>query len=262
MANGPAYLIVGKGRWGTRIHATLVGEGRRVEFASGIRKKSDETIAAYGHRMAEVFSRSTTQIAWLCVPPGSHVPPLVRAAITAGNHVIVEKPWVYSREETTEMQAAASKANLRSGVHFEYCLLSDVESWRGKYETRTDLDFRGIFNVSAADHLRILAIQNLGSHLLAIHAYAVPHCGISTIHCDYESVDQRRVWLEGSKERIAEIDFLDSKEPIIQRFLSRFEQSIFGAPFPFDFDFAQRVKENVEALTGRMASRGPQRDRH
>ena len=36
--SGPAYLIVGRGRWGARMHAMLVAEGRRVEFAAGLRK--------------------------------------------------------------------------------------------------------------------------------------------------------------------------------------------------------------------------------
>ena len=88
-------------------------------------------------------------------------------------------------------------------------------------------------------------MQNLGSHLLAMREYAVPHSGLSKIRCGYELPDQRMVWLESGKQRVASIDFLGSKEPIVQRFVARFENSLDGKPFPFDFAFAQRVNENL-----------------
>ncbi len=244
-ANSPAYLIVGRGRWGARMHAMLTGEGRRAEFASGLRRQSNESSGAYESRLAETFSGSSARIAWLCVPPGAHVPTLIRAAFAAGLHVIVEKPWVYTRAETAELQDAATRAGSKGGVHFEYCLLSEVENWRRQYEQQDGLEFGGTFNVHAADHLGISAMQNLGSHLGAMREYAVPHSGQSKIHCGYELPDERMVWVDSGKKRVASIDFLGSKEPIVQRFLARFENSIDGKAFPFDFDFAQRVNENL-----------------
>src|ERR1700732_1670099 len=103
-ANGPAYLVVGRGRWGTRIHGMLASEGRRVEFASGLRRAISESSTAHESRLAQTFSDSAAQIVWLCVPPGVHVPMLIRAAFAAGLHVIVEKPWVYLREGSTFLQ--------------------------------------------------------------------------------------------------------------------------------------------------------------
>jgi hypothetical protein len=244
-AKGPAYLIVGGGRWGARMHAMLVGEGRRAEFASGLRREAKESSRAHESRLAQAFSDSSAQIVWLCVPPGAHVPTLIRAAFAAGLHVIVEKPWVYSREETARLQDAATKAGLKGGVHFEYCLLSEIENWRRQYEQQKDLEFGGIFNVRAADHLGISAMQNLGSHLMAMREYAIPHSRLSKIYCGYELPDERMVWLDSDKLRVAHIEFLGSKEPIVQRFLACFENSLDGKPFPFDFDFVQRVNENL-----------------
>jgi hypothetical protein len=248
MVKRPAYLIVGKGRWGTRMHAMLATEDVRADFASNTRMQSGESPTAYESRMAAIFSGSKAQVAWLCVPPGLHVPPLIRAAITAGLHPLVEKPWPYSREETSAMQQLAHAAKLQTAVHFEFCLLSEVEDWRREYQHRADLRFNGIFDVSAGDRLGMSAMQNLGSHLVAMHAYATPHCGISTIRCAYNTIDQRKVWLEAGTERVAEIDFLGSKQPIIQRFLEQFENSLDRSPFPFDFSFAHRVHENAQAL--------------
>jgi hypothetical protein len=242
---GPAYLIVGKGRWGSRMHGMLVGEGRRAEFASGLRRGTNESTGAHESRLAQTFSDSPAQIVWLCVPPGAHVPALIRAAFKAGLHVIVEKPWIYSRKETASLQHAAATAGLKVGVHFEYCLLSEVENWRQQFQQEQRLQFGGIFNVHAGDHLGISPMQNLGSHLVAMREYAVPHSRLSEIGCGYDLPDQRTVWLESDKQRVASIDFLGSKEPIVQRFVARFENSLDGKPFPFDFAFAQRVNEHL-----------------
>jgi hypothetical protein len=244
-ANGPAYLIVGSGRWGTRMHSMLASEGRRAEFASGLRRQTNETSSAHESRLAQTLSDSSAQIVWLCVPPGAHVPALIRASFAAGLHVIVEKPWVYSREETTLLQDAAARAGLKGGVHFEYCLLSEIENWRRQYEQQNGLEVGGTFNVHAADHLGISAMQNLGSHLMAMREYAVPRSRLSKIYCGYELPDERMVWLDSDKQRIATLEFLGSKEPIVQRFVARFENSLDGKPFPFDFAFAQRVNENL-----------------
>ena len=80
---------------------------------------------------------------------------------------------------------------------------------------------------------------------MAMREYAVPHSHLSKMLCGYELPDERMVWLDSDKQRVASIDFLGSKEPIVQRFLARFENSLGGKPFPFDFAFAQRVNENL-----------------
>ena len=94
-------------------------------------------------------------------------------------------------------------------------------------------------------------MQNLGSHLFSVHAYAVPGATIGEVHCGYDSANQRTVWLESGKQRIAEIDLLAHQEPIIQRYLARFENSLDGEGFPIDLGFAQRVKENMDAFARR-----------
>jgi hypothetical protein len=244
-ANGPAYLIVGKGRWGSRMRAMLAGEGRRAEFASSLRRATGESSAAHESRSTQTFSDSTAQIAWLCVPPGAHVLTLIRSAFAAGLHVIVEKPWIYSREESILLQDTASRAGLQGGVDFEYCMLSEIENWRRLYEQGKDMEFGGTFNVHAVDHLGISAMRNLGSHLMAMRLYAVPHSRLSKIYCGYELPDERTVWLNTGKQRVASVEFLGSKEPIVQRFVAGFENSLDGKPFPFDFEFAERVNEKL-----------------
>lgn len=254
MAKGPAYIIVGKGRWGTRMHALLVGESRRVEYAPSPRREAAESDADYEARMFRSFAGSSPQIAWLCVPPGPQVPLLVRSAMAAGLHVIVEKPWNYSREVTAALQRAAETKNLKIGVHFEYCFLSDVERWRSEYAHRSDLRFSGVFTTSTNDHMGVPAMQNLGSHLFSILEYAVPDATVWEIRYGYDSANQRKVWLESGKQRVDEIDLLGHKEPIIQRYLASFEKSLGGEHFPIDLGFAQRVNERLELFVSETKS--------
>ena len=180
---------------------------------------------------------SGAQAAWLCVTPGPHVAPMVKAGIEAGVHVVAEKPWMCSKDETESLARAARAHGIRLGVHFEYCLLDAVESWRERYQDMRGLRFGGRFTVSRADRLGVPAMENLGSHLAAIHRYAVPHAEITELVCAYDAANERRVWIEEES-----IDFLENREPLIQRFVRRFEDS---AEFPFGIEFAARVAEDL-----------------
>jgi hypothetical protein len=92
------------------------------------------------------------------------------------------------------------------------------------------------------------AIDNLGSHLLAIRAYGVPQSAVQEIRCGYEQPDERCVWLERRNTRVAFLDLLAHQEPIIQRFIARVEASLDGAEFPLNLEFALRVSNDAEAL--------------
>jgi len=226
----------------------LLGEGRRVEFAEGIRRQPEESADHYTLRLTELFSTTSAKIAWLCVPPGGHVAPLCTAALTAGLHLIVEKPWLCSPEETAELADLAQSKNLVTGVHFEYCMLSEVERWRREYQQSDVMEFSGIFTLHRGDHLGLPPMQNLGSHLLSIRKYAAPNAKVAAIQCDYQSADARSVWLDAPGRRVATINFLGSKEPIVQRYVHQFEACLNGSPFPFDFRFARCVSDEIAAL--------------
>jgi hypothetical protein len=55
MAKTPGYLIVGKGRWGARMHQMLAGDGRRAGFASRSRRMEGESDGDFEARMAAAF---------------------------------------------------------------------------------------------------------------------------------------------------------------------------------------------------------------
>lgn len=240
MPEQPGYAILGRGQWASRIQSILEGEQRQVTCIGNTRREPSESEESYTARLASALRGSGAQIAWLCVTPGPHVGWMMKAAIDAGVHAIVEKPWLISASETEELVRLAKRRGIVLGMHFEYCLLDEIEAWRERHQLGRGLRFGGSFAISRADRLGIPAVVNLGCHLLAIRRYAVPQSEIAELSCVYESDDERRVWVENDS-----VDFTDNRQPIIQRFIHRFEAAIDGAEFPFGIEFALRVAEDL-----------------
>jgi predicted dehydrogenase len=248
MADACAYVIVGRGRWAKRMQSLLEAENRQVAAIPKARRASGETDDAYRSRLTAAMRASNAQIAWLCVLPGPHVPIMIEAALEAKLHVIVEKPWQASQRITASLVASAKSQRRLIAVHFEYCLLEEVERWRRDFHPGKGLRFGGHFFLNRPNHMGIPAIDNLGSHLLAIRAYAVTQSALQEIRCGYEQPDERSVWLEKRNTRAAFINLLENKEPIIQRFVAKVEASLEGEDFPLDLEFALRVANDTAAL--------------
>jgi len=224
------------------MRAVLQSDGRRVACIEETRSEAAE--------LAEAFRASGGQAAWLCVTPSPHVAPMINAAIEAGMHVIAEKPWMCSAAETEALAAKASERGVRLGVHFEYCLLEQVEDWRERFHDVRGLRFGGRFTVSRGDRLGIPALENLGSHLAAIRRYAAPQSEITELICAYGATDERQVWIENQL-----LDFSENQQPIIQRFVRKFEDGT--NQFPFDVEFALRVAQDLAKYRGRQTAEFP-----
>ncbi len=243
----PEYAILGNGRWAGVMHGIL-SEQSKVTIVERTRRLEQESDSDYQARMSSALARTAAKTAWICVPPSPNTLLLAAAAVNNGMHVIAEKPWIWTASSTQPILEQARARGALVGVHYEYCLLDAVESWRARYRGGAGLQFRGRFMTSAPDRLRIPALENLGSHLFAIRDYAVPNAAISAIHCGYDQPDQRVVSLTDGDGSIAEIDFSANREPIIQRFITRFEGAMDGGPFPFTLDFALRVLSALKAF--------------
>lgn len=250
MAEAPSYAILGGGYWAGRMRKILEKEGRRVDLIPHPRRSPPETEAAYKSRLAASMAATDAQIAWLCVPPGPHVASMIEAALEAGVAVVVEKPWMCPRSTTEHLVALAQARRLRIGVHYQLCFLESVERWRREFRQGEGQRFGGHFVLGRPPHTGMSGIDNLGCHLLSIREYAVPKAEIGEIFCAYEGRGERNVWLESEGRRIATIDFLENREPIVQRFIHAFEAAP-GPAFRFDLAFALRVYEAVEAVKRR-----------
>lgn len=248
MPEAPGYAVLGRGRWAKRIQAILSAANRRVTAIPDSRPRAAETEAAFQSRLALKLASIGAQCAWLCDPPGPYIPLTIESALHASLHVIVEKPWLYSRETTAALKNQSVSAKKLVGIHYEYCLFEAVEKWKREFSSGKGLLFGGSFTVSRPDSSGISPLANLGSHLLAIRAYAVPESRILEVICGYEQPETRRVWVEKKDGSRATIEFLKNQEPIIQRFVHRFEAASELGSFPFDLSFAERVAEELATL--------------
>jgi predicted dehydrogenase len=251
MAEGPAYVILGRGRWAKRMQPIIAGESRSVVAIEETRQRPSESEPKYVSRLAQAMKESAAQIAWLCVSPGPHVTLMIQSAIAAGLHVVVEKPWYGSKEETERLQALAHARGRVIAVHYEYCVLEEVKKWRQEFYPGAGVRLGGRFFLSRSDQTGIPALDNLGCHLLAIREWTVPSSEVSEIRCGYELPDERVVWIERKGQGIASIDLLNHRQLIVQRFMEKVEAALDGAAFPFDLDFALRVANQLNALKRR-----------
>jgi len=251
MVEGPAYVILGRGRWANRMRPIIAGEGRSVVAIEETRRRSAESDSTYLSRLTDAMRSSSAQIAWLCVVPGPHVSLMIQAAVEAGLHVIVEKPWYGSNEETARLQIFTRARGRLVAVHFEYLVLDEVEKWKQEFHPGAGLRLGGHFFLSRSDQTGIPAIDNLGCHLLAIREYAVPSTQVSEIRCSYERPDERLVWLEKEGRKLSSIDLSAHGQPIVQRFMEKVEAALDGAAFPFDLEFALRVAKELNAYKAR-----------
>ncbi len=251
MAENPAYVILGRGRWAKKMRPILAAEGRAVAAIEETRQRTSESASSYVCRLEEMMKASGVQIAWLCVSPGPHVSLMIQAALEAGLHVVTEKPWYGSGADTNHLQALARTRRRLVAIHFEYLVHQEVEKWRRSFHPGSDLRFGGHFFLSRPDHIGVPAIDNLGCHLMAIRQFAVPESEICELQCAYERTDERIVWLERGGQRVAAIDLLKGSERLIQDFMKKVEAALESAAFPFDLDFALRVANQLNAYKAR-----------
>src|SRR5215831_3352933 len=96
MFETPRYVMVGRGRWARNMTRILEAENRVVIDFGDPRQQGLS-------RVSEAFARTESQIAWICLAPGPHVLAMVEAALEAGLHVVVEKPWRGSSSDTERL---------------------------------------------------------------------------------------------------------------------------------------------------------------
>ena len=246
MADHPAYVILGRGRWAQRMNVVLRGELRHVRILVETRRQPQESHEEYRSRLSEGIRASGAQVAWLCVPPGDHISTMLEAVLEAKVHAVIEPPWMLDIQQTTAWANRFRSNGQIIGVHYEYCFLDRLKEWETEYRSGDHFRFGGVFRHSRRDQLGLPAMDVLGTHLLSIRECAVPNAAVGQIECGYERSDVRRVWLDSGQRRVAEIDFTYSREPLIQRYVARLEAAIVDGNFAFGLEFATRVVNSAE----------------
>ena len=217
----PRYTVLGDGRWARVLVDVLAQMDRRATTVAAVRQRSGEDDDAYRKRLRDSLAEAG-DIVWVSVPPGPQSVVMVEAALDAGQHVIVEKPWPASPAQSSRLETRATNLGLRCAVHFQYPFLDAVQSLRQCVGDGAGVVLSGQFTIARASHNGIPASQNLGSHLLAIWRMVFPQSELGSMIVGYERENCRMLRLEGHEVSHI-IDFTHNFEPIIQRFVAAFE---------------------------------------
>jgi Oxidoreductase family, NAD-binding Rossmann fold len=243
MAGAPQYTILGSGRWAGVLSDVLSRMERRATQMLSIRILAGEDDDSYRSRLGHEFARAADTV-WIAVPPGPHSVLMVEAALDVGRHVIVEKPWPGSEDDSSRLEARARSLGLGCAVHYQYPFLDAVQALRERIGDGAGHVFSGRFNISRASRNDIPAALNLGSHLVAIWRVAFPGSILGDLVVGYERDDSRLIRLDGSRASKV-VDFTHNAEPIIQRFIAAFES---GNPGLIGPEIASQIGEIVKCI--------------
>ena len=255
MCRTARYAVIGSGRWGSVIHQILGGMGRESVLVSGNRQRQSETSSEYASRLRQTLADTKAAIAWLCVSPGPHVAQIIGRAMENGMQIIVEKPWLSSRQETEDIIQAAAAADISIGIDYEYCFLEELDSVFASVGEGTGWELSGKFVIARENRLKIPASQNLGCHLVAIQKLYCPSVDVGEIKVGYSGADCRL--LKVRKMHAAgcdgiEVDFTRNREPLVQRFVRAFEEAaVTREAFPMNLVFAQEVHRAITTFQRR-----------
>lgn len=244
------YAVIGRGAWGKQIANILNGMGRSVMVLPISRRHGGQSIEQYQSAVNKHLIKSSCNqdVVWLAVPPNDQV---LLASLLLENkyHVIVEKPWMASSQESSDIMATAQSSNRQISVHYQYCLLDELTKTRIEYNScAEDVIFSGVFTIARPNRLKIPALANLGSHLLAIRQYHFPGTTLGNIQSAYESESQRMCCLQDNS-RSLKVNFLGNREPLVQRFIHEFEASIHNdRPNRFGLEFAMLITKDIMAF--------------
>lgn len=208
-----------------------------------IRRHSDESDTAYRARLTALLGDSG-DILWIAVPPGLHSVAMVEAALDAGCHIIVEKPWLADPSQSLLLETRAAMLGLRCAVHFQYLFLDAIRSLRAIGNDGAGAVFSGQFTIARASANGVPAGPNLGSHLVSLWRVAFPAAALGSLVVGYEQENRRMMCLH-SDQAARLVDFTDNAEPIIQRFVTAFES---GAPGLVGLSLAAEIGEIAACL--------------
>lgn len=196
--------IVGLGSWGRRLVESVQGKSDRIRFATAVTRHPDKIKAFCDKQgmiatadMSQMLGDRSIQAVVSAGPAGLHARHGL-AALQAGKHALIIKPFATTRAEAEAVRAAAHKAGLVAVLGYNRCFMPPVVELRkrvaagalGKLlhgegnfcvdrygslkpgDWKTD---RGqVLAGSLADHMLYNLIELLGP-VVDVHAYGATH---------------------------------------------------------------------------------------
>jgi predicted dehydrogenase len=196
--------IVGLGGWGKRLVDSVQGKSDKIAFATAVTRHPD-TIKAFCDKhgmtatadMAAMLADKSIDAVVSAGPAGLHARHAL-AAIKAGKHALVIKPFAVNRAEAEELRDAAKKAGRLAVLGYNRCFMPPVVELRkrvragalgtllhaegnfcvNRYHDLDPADWKAdrdqVLAGSLADHMLYGLIETLGP-VAEVHSLAATH---------------------------------------------------------------------------------------
>lgn len=159
--------IVGLGGWGRRLVDSVQGQGKersdRIRFVTAVTRHPDKIkdfCDKYGMAatadLSQMLNDKSIQAVVSAGPAGLHAQHAM-AALAAGKHVLVIKPFAIARAEAEAVRTAAQKAGLVALLGYNRCFMPPVVELRKRVaagDLGTLLHGEGNFCVDRYGHLK------------------------------------------------------------------------------------------------------------
>jgi hypothetical protein len=244
------YGVIGNGKWGKVITRLLSSISERVLILDSEKRLLGEDDIQYKVRLKKLLQSSginDVDVVWISIPAKDHKV-VIESVLSYKKHIVVEKPWLLSSDEIYYLSDLARASGKRIGVHYQYCYLNKLPLISRVVRDLKDVSFQGEFCISRFNRLKVPAINNLGVHLLAIKNVHFPYSHIKKIHSKYKTEDLRNVSIS-HPDYFSKINFLKNDEPLIERFIFDFENSIIkNKSFSLDLMVMLKINKDIVDL--------------
>jgi hypothetical protein len=230
------FAIIGN-NWGNKIYnilSELKFEVIKVNLKSPKNYKNEDAYLRNLRKQLNLIKKNY-KIIWLAISPNKKKQFLiVKECLKKKFHLIIEKPWLVTKNKTEYLQKIQKKNNLLVGFHFEYLYLNFLKKNKFKFSNLTN-------NVILNFHVKNKNLKNnhkseLGSHLVAIKKYYFPRIKNCKISTGFKK-NLRNISVKIKNKKIIH-NFTYNTENIIQKFLKDYLNHYNkNKKFKLDFNF-------------------------
>lgn len=234
------YAIVGN-IWGKKIFSILKQKKKNC-FIVNLDYR-EISLNVYIDKLLSIIKEKKIDIIWLAIPPENQFK-ISKAILMADTNIIIEKPLILKKKEKNDLHKLSIIKSKKISIHFEYIFLNEL----------TNFDYNIDFN-----HIELIFNQSdkkkklnpnldLGSHLIAIKNIYFKNKSFK-IKTAFSTNDNRRIVFKNDSRIVYVINFTNSKEPIIQKFVDYYENKVMkGVENKLSIDFAYNVTNEINNL--------------
>ena len=235
------YGVIGN-NWGEKIYKILKNKKKVFRFKSYKNFTSYKKYLAY---IKDETKKNSIDIFWVAINPFQNLE-LVKFLITNKKHLVIEKPWVHNKKNTSKVIKLCRLNKVKIFIHFEFIFLKKLKNLDTQKKIEAvHLDFLN----KQKKQSRVPKKQEFCSHLMAIKLLYFANIKKCTFNFGYHLKKNIRRVVIKYKNKFKIIDYSKTNEDIIGKFIRFVENSINKNQKNYlDLKFASRVNHELKKI--------------